>query len=93
MCNVAREGAHFGSLNADNAVNATGIAAAGIGEVGTIFGTAPAVQSRTGTDAYGYQFVTVTATYTFRPLVTFPPIPESLALRRDVRMRVIGTGE
>ncbi|MEW4570930.1 TadE/TadG family type IV pilus assembly protein [Tautonia sp. JC769] len=46
----------------------------------------PVVTSTTGTDPLGRPFVEVTVSHTFRTLAAFPGIPESVPLRRTVRM-------
>lgn len=94
--NMAREGAHFGSMNAANAVNTAGIAQAALNESGgTIYGVAPTVTSSTGTDGFSgssgnaFTYVRVTVTYQFTPLFSFPPF-HPLTLQRTAQMEVLG---
>jgi len=49
---------------------------------------APNVTSASGTDASGQAYVTVTATWTFNTLTTYPGIPSSTTLSRSVRVNV-----
>lgn len=88
----ASEGASFGSRSPENAANVNAIRQAALNEVGAdqqIWGVAPAVFPTTGTDAQNYQFVEVRVTYTFTPLFSVWPIPNSVPMERTVRMRVL----
>ena len=93
--NVAREGAHYGSLNSTNAGNTAGIQAAAIGEAGgTIYGVAPTISSTTGTETYtdpsgqAFTYVRVTASYVFQPIFAVGPF-RAVTLRRTVQMRIL----
>jgi Flp pilus assembly protein TadG len=92
---MAREGAYYGSLHP---TDTAGITSAAIGESGAINGVTPLVSSTVQNDAYfvpntttHYQSIRVTVTYGFKPLFTFPPIPSTLTLKRQVEMRVTGS--
>lgn len=89
ISSAAREGATFGADSATNATNAAGISSAALTESGSIWGVTPSVSSSTGTDTYGYSYVQVQVSYTFSPLMPIPPIPNSVAMNRVVRMRVV----
>lgn len=90
--NMAREGAHYGSLNASTAADDPGIQSAALGEGGTIFGVSPTVEVARGTDGFEdgshepFQYVKVTVRYRFQPLFSlFGP----LTLTRSAQMRVL----
>ena len=90
----ASEGASFGSRSAANAANINAIRQAALSEVGAdqqIWGVAPTVAVTSGTDTQSYPFVEVTVTYTFTPLFSVWPIPNSVPMDRTVRMRVLGS--
>jgi Flp pilus assembly protein TadG len=87
--NAAREGASFGSRSLDNAVDDALIEEAVHEESGAIFGQLPDVQSQLIEDAYGYDAVRVTVTYTFEPLFTVPGLPSQIELERAAQMRVL----
>jgi len=94
VSSAASEGASFGSRSTDNAANTNAIRQAALNEVGAdqqIWGTSPNVQPSTGTDGQGYPWVEVTVTYTFTPLFSVWPIPNSVPMERTVRMRVLGS--
>lgn len=92
---MAREGAYYGSLHP---TDTAGISSAAIGESGAISGVTPVVSDTVQNDSYlipntttYYQSITVTVTYSFKPLFTFPPVPSSMTLKRQVQMRVTGS--
>jgi Flp pilus assembly protein TadG len=94
VSSAASEGASFGSRSADNAANTNAIRQAALSEVGAdqqIWGVAPVVAVASGTDTQGYPWVEVTVTYTFTPLFSVWPIPNSVPMERTVRMRVLGS--
>lgn len=95
VTNMAREGAHYGSLSATNATDTSGIQTAALGEGSAIDGTEPTVTSTTGTDGYSqngqsFDYVRVTVTYDFHPLFPIPPVPKSITIQRSAQMRVMG---
>jgi Flp pilus assembly protein TadG len=90
---AAREGAAYGMQSSDKAIDTAGIATAvqnDIGSDGNIWGTGVGVNSETGTEPSemgGYEYVEVTVTYTFSPIM---PMPGSIpTLTRTVKMRVL----
>jgi len=89
VSSAAREGAAFGMLDPGNATNTGAIQAAALADAPLIWGAAPTVASTTGADANGYQFVRVTVSYTFSPILIIPPIPNTVNMTRTVQMRVI----
>ncbi len=89
--NMAREGAHYGSLTAANARDAAGIREAALEEGATLAAAAPTVESALGEDPDGFASVHVTVTYAFHPLVALPPIPKTITVRRSAEMRVLGS--
>jgi Flp pilus assembly protein TadG len=91
---MAREGALYGSLHPDDS---DGITAAALAE-SSLDGTTPTVDADIADDSFDvpntstpYQKVTVTVTYDFKPLFSFPPLPDTITLRRTVEMRVTGS--
>lgn len=86
---VAREGAAYGMLSKANAEDSDAIESAALADAPTIWGEAPSVSSTTATDSFGYQYVQVTVTYQFTPIMQVPGIPSVLNMNRIVRMRVI----
>ena len=97
VSSVASEGASFASRSADNADNTNAIRQAALNEAGSggqIWGVAPTVSIQNGaglTDGQGYRKVIVTVNYTFTPLLSVWPIPDSLPMERTVEMRVLGS--
>lgn len=95
LTNMAREGAHYGSLSTTNASDTSGIQSAALQEGGAIDGVEPVVSSQTGADGYSqggnsFDYVRVTVTYDFHPLFSVPPIPGTITLHRSAEMRVMG---
>jgi Flp pilus assembly protein TadG len=94
---AASEGAAFASMSSANADNITAIQNAALNSVGTsrqIWGVTPSVavaNSAALVDGQGYRKVGVTVTYTFTPLFSVWPIPNSLPMTRTVEMRVLGS--
>lgn len=86
---AAREGAAYGMLSTANSNDTGTISSVVSQEAGTLFGSTISGSSTTGTDSTGNRFVSVTATYTFNPLMNIPPIPGSITMTQTVRMRVI----
>ncbi|MGA7669053.1 MAG: TadE family protein [Nitrolancea sp.] len=92
---MARQGAYYGSQNPDDT---TGISSAALGESGAIYGVSPTVSSSVVNDSFNkpgtttpYQTVIVTVTYHYNPIFSFPPMPSSLTIKRQVEMRVMGS--
>lgn len=90
VTNAAREGAYFGARSMDNAEDESAIENVAIADSSSIFGIDPTVTSTTGVDDDDYDFVAVTVSYQFQPLVPYPGIPEQLDLDKTVTMRIIG---
>lgn len=95
LTNMAREGAHYGSLSSTNSADQSGIQAAALQEGGAIDGVEPSVTSQTGADGYSqggtnFNYVRVTVSYDFHPLFSVPPIPGMITLHRSAEMRVMG---
>jgi len=95
LSNMAREGAHYGSLSSTNAADTAGIQAAALDEGNAIDGSEPTVTSSTGTDGYSqgsesFDYVRVTVSFDFHPLFPFPPVPDTITLHRTAEMRVMG---
>ncbi len=91
---MAREGALYGAANP---TDTSGISTAALNE-SSLGGTAPTVTSSVANDSFTipntttpYQKITVTVTYDFKPLFSFPPLPKTITLRRSVEMRVTGS--
>ena len=90
VSNAARAGAIYGSRSSANANNENAVRDAALADSPSIFGSAPVVDSDTGTDSDGYEQVVVTVDYEFSILTGFPGIPSTIDLSRTVQMRVIG---
>jgi Flp pilus assembly protein TadG len=91
---AAREGAAYGAISTTNSKDTAGMIAAAKADAGTIWGTNPTVTIvHSGNDAtkdtWGYAYVEVQVNYTFSPIIKIPPIPNSVAMNRKVRMRVV----
>lgn len=91
--NVAREGAHYGSMSAANAADLDGIRAAALQEAGnSIFGVTPTITRQVGIESFRdpsnepFQYVRVEARYEFRPLFAFF---RTFTMTRTVQMRVL----
>jgi Flp pilus assembly protein TadG len=52
---------------------------------------APQVSNTSGTDAEGHSYVEVTVEHTFHTITKYPGVPDSVTLKRTVRMRVAPT--
>jgi Flp pilus assembly protein TadG len=88
VMNCAREGAIYASTNATNATNTTGIQNAALADAAGI-SPAPTVSSLTGTDGSGNAIVTVTVSYPFKTITSYPGIPSPITLVRTVQMRIL----
>lgn len=93
LSNMAREGAHYGSMNEINAADQAGIEQAALDEAGgEIFGVVPTVRSTTGTyeptGTQEFTYVRVTVTYRFKPIFSLPPL-RTLTMRRTAVMQVL----
>jgi len=93
--NVAREGAHYGSLSPANAQDLAGIRTAALQEAdNAIFGVTPTITAQVGNEAFRdpsnrpFQYIRVEARYQFRPLFPFPPF-RSFTMSRVVQMRIL----
>jgi Flp pilus assembly protein TadG len=87
MADCARNGALYGSLDPTHAADTTGIQNAALSDASNI-SPSPTVTSTTGTDSAGNPYVSVTVTWTFNTVSSYPGIPSSLQLTRTVQMRV-----
>ena len=93
VSSAAREGAVYASRSSDNATDTAEIqnrVRDEVGSSGEIWGEPLSVSVSSGDDPQGYEWVAVTVDYTFMPLFTVPPIPDSIDMERTVRMRVLG---
>ncbi len=88
--NAARAGAIYGSRSSSDANDASAVRAAALADSPEIFGTTPSVSSSTQRDSDGFEQVTVSVDFTFKTLVSFPGIPDSVDLSRSVEMRIVG---
>jgi len=86
--NAARAGALYGSLDAAHSNDTTGIQQAAQGDA-TNLSPLPTITSTKVTDADGNPEVQVTASYTFKTVVSWPGIPTTVNLTRTVAMRVL----
>lgn len=88
LTGAAHNGAVYGASSPTAASDSAGISAAALADTTTLWGSPPTVTSSTSMDPYGFQQVSVTVTYTFNPIISFPGMPSSLLLRRSLTMRV-----
>jgi Flp pilus assembly protein TadG len=88
LSNCAREGALYASLDATHAADTTGTQNAALADASE-FSPAPTVSSVTGTDSSGNPVVTVTVTYSFQTITSYPGIPSPISLVRTVQMRIL----
>lgn len=97
ISSAAREGAAYGMQS--SGIPAGEIEAAALAEIGsppTIWGVEPVVEvaddcvdGMTSPDGVPYECVAVTVRYSFQPLITIGPIPNSIPMERTVEMRVV----
>jgi hypothetical protein len=92
---MARQGAYYGSLHP---TDTDGIESAALGESGDIYGIAPTVSPSVENDSYyvpntttHYQKVVVLVIYQYHPIFSFPPMPSTMTIKRQVEMRVTGS--
>ena len=88
IMNCAREGGIYASLDASHAADSAGIQNAALADASGIT-PSPAVTSVTSTDGAGNPIVTVTVTYSFQTITSYPGIPSPVSLVRTVQMRVL----
>ena len=86
----SRNGALYASLNSaqTKTVYQAGIVSAALADVGGL-SPVPTVSTATGNLSQGNNYVDVTVDYTFKTLVNFPGIPNTMPLSRTTRMRVV----
>lgn len=91
VASAAHVGAQYGSVSPAYASDAVGIESVARSEANGLWNTSganPTVNSSTGTDASGMQYVTVVVSYTFSSLFPYPGLPSQLSLMNTVQMRV-----
>jgi Flp pilus assembly protein TadG len=87
VANCARNGALYGCLSTANSNNASAIQTAALTDASGL-SPQPSISSKTGTDANSNPYVSVTASYSFSTLVSYPRLPNTMTLSRTVQMRV-----
>jgi Flp pilus assembly protein TadG len=87
VANCARNGALYGCLSTANSTNKTAIQTAALTDAAGL-SPQPSISSTTGTDANKNPYVSVTASYSFSTLVSYPQLPSTMTLSRTVQMRV-----
>ena len=87
ITSCARNGALYGCQDTARSTDTTGIRTAARADAGSL-SSLPGVSSSTST-AGGNPYVSVTVTYTFTTLITYPGIPNTVLLSRTVQMRVV----
>jgi Flp pilus assembly protein TadG len=87
ITNCARNGAVYGSMDPTHAADTTGIQQMALADASNL-SPQPTVTSTTGTDTQGNPYVSVTVTWTFNTVATYPGVPSTLTLSRTVQMRV-----
>ena len=88
LTNCARNGALYGSIDPSYAKDTSGIQNAALIDAGDLAPQTPSVNSKTGNDASGYPYVSVTVTGTFQTITRYPGIPSPMTVARTVEMRV-----
>lgn len=93
ISSAAREGATYASRSAANADDTTEIqnrVRDEVGSSGEIWGEPLSISVSQDTDTQNYDRVEVTVEYTFQPLFSVWPIPDTVPMERSVQMRVLG---
>lgn len=85
---AARNGALYGSRSSTYAADTNGIQQAALNDAADMT-PAPNVSAVSGTDGSGNAQITVTATWTFQALLSYPGIPSTVNLSSSVTMRVL----
>jgi Flp pilus assembly protein TadG len=104
IANSARAGVQFGAVTPGNSGNTAGMVQAALNDAtdlglsnvtatarnfcGCTSGTSEVACSSTCSGVAPSGYVSVTASYTFNPLVPYPGIPQSVVLTRVANMRV-----
>ena len=88
IANCARNGAFY-ACDPDYTSTSpyTSISQAALADAGNLSPT-PTVTSTNGTDTAGNAYVSVTVSYSFSTIMTYPGIPSSTSISRTVQMRV-----
>jgi Flp pilus assembly protein TadG len=87
VTNCARNGALYGSYSPAQASDTNGIRAAALADAGDLPASAT-VSSTTGTDAAGFEYVSVTVSCPFNTITRYPGVPANMSMTRTVQMRV-----
>ncbi len=87
VTNAARAGAQYASASNANAANTAGITAA-VGQEAGSLSNAPTVAATTGTDSRGKTFTSVSVSYTFQTIFSWPGLPHNVPITQTVKMRV-----
>jgi len=96
VANAAAAGANYGSRNAGNMTDATGISTAAKNDSPDLpsmtVASSKVCQDNSGasvdcSSSSAYQYVSVTASYTFQTTFNYPLIPSSVPLNKTVMMR------
>jgi Flp pilus assembly protein TadG len=87
VTSCARNGALYGCQDTTHSTDTAGIKTAAQSD-GSSLSSLPSVSSST-TTVGGNSYVSVTVTYTFTTIITYPGIPSSVTLSRTVQMRVV----
>lgn len=91
VTNAARNGAEYASASTEKAADLDGIRQAALADTENLLNTTPTnpdVSAETGLDSQGKTYASVTVSYTFETLVSWPGMPHSVDMERTVRMRV-----
>jgi Flp pilus assembly protein TadG len=85
----ARDGALYGCIDSVHAQDTTGIQNAALADKSLVnLGVTNVTSTYGASDTYGNPYVTVTVTYNFTPVTSFPGIPASVAVSRSETSRV-----
>jgi Flp pilus assembly protein TadG len=90
VTNCARSGALYGSADQTHSLDKTGIKSAAQAEAPNLTTNSIKVDSSTDSST-SPKYVTVTVTYPFDTIVTYPGVPSQMTLSRTVKMEVVPT--
>lgn len=91
LAGAVHKGAMYASSSIGAAADESGIRSAVLADATTLFDlspTNPTVTSTVGADPYGFNYVAVTVTYQFRPILPYPGLPGAFTIGHSTQMRV-----
>jgi Flp pilus assembly protein TadG len=87
LINAARTACYYASSYPANVNNTNQIKAVALADTKNL-SPDPTVSSSTSTDADGIQYVTVSVSWDFYTVMSYPGVPQPLTLKRSVKMRI-----